>query len=113
MSDLYILHRALLSDCLYNIFPASKCRYVFSVSKYSKIQSLINADNFSAGSSGEYESFYSCMIAYSFSSVSNFGTKLLAKTAYNKSINLASRSTTSKVIKSHGVKTSSLSRKSK
>ena len=35
------LHRAFLADWVDNIFPTSKCRYVFSISKYSKIKSDI------------------------------------------------------------------------
>ena len=33
------LHRALWADWVDNILPTSKCRYVFSTSKYSKINS--------------------------------------------------------------------------
>ena len=36
------LHLAFLADWVDNIFPTSKCRYVFSISKYSKIKSEKN-----------------------------------------------------------------------
>ena len=40
------LHRALLADWVDYIFPTSKCRYVVSLSIYSKIKSLKNCEQF-------------------------------------------------------------------
>ena len=48
-----LLHPALLVDLVYNIFSTSKSRYVISISNYSKIKSLENANNFRAGGSGK------------------------------------------------------------
>ena len=50
---LVFLHRNLLADSVDNIFPTSKCRYVFSIWKYSKIKSYKIANNFRAGGSGK------------------------------------------------------------
>ena len=36
------LHRAFLGDWVDNIFPTSKCQYMYSISKYSKIKSEKN-----------------------------------------------------------------------
>ena len=47
------LHRALLADWVDYSFPTSKCRYVVSISKYSKIKSLKIVNNFRAGGSGK------------------------------------------------------------
>ena len=51
-------HRDLLSDLVDYNFPTSKCRYVFSISKYSKIKSLTNVNNFRTGGSGKLECCY-------------------------------------------------------
>ena len=56
------LHLALLADWVDYILPTSKCRYVFSVSKYSKIKFYKIVNNFRAGGSGKLESHYlSCV----------------------------------------------------
>ena len=56
------LNLALLADWVDYIFLTSKCRYVFSVSKYSIIKSLKVVDNFRAGCSGKLEGHYlSCV----------------------------------------------------
>ena len=55
----------LFADWVDIIFISSKCRYVFSISKYSKIKSLKNANNFSAGCSGKlWGRFPSCVWTY-------------------------------------------------
>ena len=62
MDDLYFLYRALVADWVDYIFPTSKCRYVFSISKYSKIKSYKIVKNFRAGGSGKFEGRYpSCV----------------------------------------------------
>ena len=56
------LHLAVLADWVDYIFPTSKCRYVFSISKNSKIKSLKLVNNFRAGGSGKLEGRYlSCI----------------------------------------------------
>ena len=52
------LHRALLADRVDYIFPTSKFRCVFSISKHSKIKSLKIVNNFRAGGSGKSEGRY-------------------------------------------------------
>ena len=46
---------ALLADRVDYIFPTSKFRYVFFISKYSKIKFLKIVNNFRAGGSGKSE----------------------------------------------------------
>ena len=47
------------------IFPTSKCRYVFSISKYSKIKSFKIVNNFKTGGSGQLEGRYlSCVCTF-------------------------------------------------
>ena len=56
------LHRALWAVWVDYIFPTSKCRYSFSISKYQKIKSYKIANNFRDGGSGELEDRYlSCV----------------------------------------------------
>ena len=53
------LHCDLLAYCVNYNFPTSNCRYVFSISKYSKIKSLKkNVNNSRAGCSGKLEGRY-------------------------------------------------------
>ena len=61
-------HSALLADWVDNIFPTSKCRYVFSISKYLKIKSLKVAINLRAGGSGRlkgvFRLVYECILHF-------------------------------------------------
>ena len=52
------LRRVLLADWVDYIFPTSKFRYVFFISKYSKIKYFKNVNNFRAGGSGKSEGRY-------------------------------------------------------
>ena len=68
-----------------NIFPTSKYRYVFSISKHSKIKSLKIVNSFRAGGSGKLEGRFSfCVLMYTpFSYVLNtciHSTKVLSDT---------------------------------
>ena len=57
-----ILNRVVFADWVDNIFPTSKCRYVFFISKYLKIKSGKILKNFRAGGSGKLEGRYlSCV----------------------------------------------------
>ena len=54
-TDIPVISRipTLLADWVDNIFPTSKCQYVFSMLKYSQIKSLKSVHNFRGGDSGK------------------------------------------------------------
>ena len=82
------LHLVLLADWVDYIFPTSKCWYVFSISKYSKIKSFKNVKIFRAGGSMHGPLLH-------FICTWNWYENLWRNDAYNRNTNRATLSMTS------------------